>query len=332
MISRLLALESPSFSAPDNLALEAALADNVRPGELILYLWQNEKTVVIGRNQNAWKECRPEALRRDGGTLVRRLSGGGAVFHDLGNLNVSFCVPRAEEDIPRQTRVVLSALRLLGVEASASGRNDLELDGRKFSGHAAFRTARASCHHLTLMLRVDREALERYLCVSPLKLRSRGVDSVRARVTNLADRFPALTLPALRAALKDALSAEYGLPLLPFPAQERLPEREKEAWRERFSSWEWTFGRPIPFDLEEEARFPWGVAELRLRVEAGRIRACRLWTDAMDPDWPALAADALCGARFAPEDLRAALGTLPPAPEPGMRDDLERMLLTLCER
>ena len=95
MISKLTVAESRSYYAPENLATEAMLTDCVHPGELILFLWQNEKTVVIGRNQNAWKECRAEALRRDGGTLVRRLSGGGAVFHDLGNLNISFCVSRA---------------------------------------------------------------------------------------------------------------------------------------------------------------------------------------------------------------------------------------------
>ena len=177
MISKLYVTESRSFSAPENLAAEALLTGRVAPGELILFLWQNEKTVVIGKNQNAWKECRLDALRRDGGTLVRRQSGGGAVFHDLGNLNVSFCVSRADEDIPRQTRVILAALRSLGVQASCSGRNDLEFEGRKFSGHAYYRQGAASCHHATLMLKVDRDALEKYLRVSPLKLSSRGVDA-----------------------------------------------------------------------------------------------------------------------------------------------------------
>ena len=165
MISKLYVAESQSFSAPENLAVEAALTDCVSPGEAILYLWQNEKTVVIGRNQNAWKECRLASLTRDGGMLVRRLSGGGAVFHDLGNLNVSFCLSREDEDIPRQTQVILNALQSLGIDASRSGRNDLEVGGRKFSGHAFWREGTRSCHHATLMLKVDQAALENDLLI-----------------------------------------------------------------------------------------------------------------------------------------------------------------------
>ncbi len=335
MISRLFAAESQSFSAPENLAAEAALTENVRPGECNLFLWQNEKTVVIGKNQNAWKECRLEALRREGGTLVRRLSGGGAVFHDLGNLNVSFCVSRADENIPRQTRVILNALRSLGVQASCGGRNDLEADGRKFSGHAVYRLGASVCHHATLMLRVDRDALERFLSVSPLKLRSRGVDSVRARVMNLADRYPALTIPALCAALREAFGREYGLPVEPFPRAERFTDAEREkqrAMQARFASWEWTFGRRIPFDLEARARFVWGEAELQLRLEDGRIRACRCFTDAMDPLWTEGMEEALCGARFAPEAIRAAFSALPDPEVPAMRADLESMLLKMSDR
>ena len=335
MISKLLVAESHSFAAPENLAAEAFLTESAGPGEMILFLWRNEKTVVIGRNQNAWKECRIEALNRDGGTLVRRLSGGGAVYHDLGNLNVSFCVRRADEDIAGQTQVMLNALRHLGVQATQSGRNDLETDGRKFSGHAVYRQGGASCHHATLMLRVDREALEKYLRVSRLKLQSRSVDSVRARVVNLTERFPSLTVPALCAALKSACGEKYGLPEAPFPWEERLaekgPERLKEL-QERFSSWEWTFGRPVPFGIEDQERFAWGEAELRIRVESGRIQACKCWTDAMDPLWTEKMEAALQGIRFEPGAIRAALAGIPDGPEPRMREDLESLLLRMTEK
>ncbi len=335
MISKLYVAESASLSAPENLAAEAVLARCAAPGEIILFLWRNEKTVVIGRNQNAWKECRPEALARDGGTLVRRLSGGGAVYHDSGNLNISFCLPRAEEDIPRQTRVILGALLSLGIRAGVSGRNDLEIDGRKFSGHAYYRQGPSACHHATLMLRVDPSALEKYLRVSPLKLSSRGVDSVRSRVMNLADRFPALTLPALCEALKEAFSREYALPAGPFPWETRLTKAdraEQEALRDRFSSWEWTFGRRIPFTVEEQARFSWGEVQLQLRVESGRIRGCRCYTDAMDPLWAESAEVRLRDVRFVPSEIRAALSVLPDGPEPGMREDLAGLLLKMAER
>lgn len=334
MISKLSVAESPAFYAPDNLATEALLADSAAPGEMILFLWQNEKTVVIGKNQNAWKECSVDALLRDGGTLVRRQSGGGAVFHDLGNLNVSFCVSRADEDIPRQTRVMLNALRELGVQASAGGRNDLEVGGRKFSGHAYFRRGSASCHHATLMLKVDRDALEKYLRVSPLKLQSRGVDSVRSRVVNLAEQFPALTIPALCGALKRAAAEEYGLPAEPFPWDARLTEADWGMLKElqaRFASWDWTFGRRIPFSVSEQARFPWGGADLQVRVEGGRILDCRCYTDAMDPLWTEGMEEALKGVRFVPDDVRAVFSALPAPSEPRMREDLEGLLLKMTE-
>ena len=335
MISKLFAAESRSFSAPENLAAEAFLTEHAGPGEMTLFLWQNERTVVIGRNQNAWKECRLDALKQDGGTLVRRLSGGGAVFHDSGNLNVSFCVPRAEEDIPGQTQIILNALRKLGVQATRSGRNDLETEGRKFSGHAIYRQGASSCHHATLMLNVDRESLEKYLRVSPLKLQSRGVESVRARVVNLAERFPSLTIPDLCTALKEAFSEAYGLPAEPYPWQERLTGGGGDrlrSLRERFSSWEWTFGRPIPFGIEDQARFDWGEAQLQLRVEQGRIQECRCWTDAMDPLWAEKAENALRGVRFTPEAIRAALADVSCGPEPRVREDLESLLTRMTER
>ncbi len=335
MISKLSVIESRSLSAPENLAAEAALTSCAAPGEIILFLWQNEKTVVIGKNQNAWKECRLQPLLEDGGTLVRRLSGGGAVFHDRGNLNVSFCVSRPDEDIPRQTQVMLNALRSLGIRASASGRNDLEIDGRKFSGHAYYRQGAASCHHATLMLKVDRDALEKYLCVSPLKLRSRGVDSVHSRIVNLAERFPSLTIPSLREALKNAFGEEYALTPEPFIREDRLTSADLDnmkALQERFSSWEWTFGRRIPFDLEETARFSWGEADIQLSVESGRIRAIRCYTDAMDPLWTEELEKALPGIRFVPDDIRKAFSSLPEGPEPGMREDLEELILKISER
>ena len=195
MLHTLSVLTAEGTDPRRNLALEATLLHQVRPGEEILYLWQNQRTVVIGRNQLATNECRIQALEADGGHLVRRLSGGGAVYHDLGNLNFTFLTCRRDYDVTRQTEVILQAVRALGIPAERNGRNDLTVDGQKFSGHAYYQTGDQCYHHGTLMVSVDLAPLEGYLNVSPLKLQAKGVASVRARVGNLADFCPGLTIP-----------------------------------------------------------------------------------------------------------------------------------------
>ena len=157
---------------------------------------------------------------------------------------------------------------------------------------------------------------------------------MRARVVNLVERFPALTLPALCGALKQAFREEYALPVAPFPWEDRFAgagQAHLEELKARFSSWEWTFGRRIPFDLEEQARFPWGEVSLQLHLESGRIRACKCYTDAMDSLWPLKLEEALQDIRFAPEDIHAVFSALPPASAPSMRKDLENLILKMTK-
>ena len=211
MIGKLFFLESDSFDPYENLALEELLLESCGRGVCILYLWQNQKTVVIGRNQNAWAECRTEELKQAGGKLARRLSGGGAVFHDLGNLNFTFVVGKEDYHIPRQLEVILRALRRLGIPAEKSGRNDLLAEGKKFSGNAFYEQGDTWYHHGTLMVDVDKDSLTRYLTVSKEKLESKGVASVRSRVANLREFKPDLTVEELKNALVSALEEVYGL-------------------------------------------------------------------------------------------------------------------------
>ena len=185
MIERIYLDEAGNTLPYGNLAREACLLEAVGVGECILYLWQNQRTVVIGRNQNAWKECRIEQLEADGGHLVRRLSGGGAVYHDLGNLNFTFLVREEDYDVSRQLEVLVGAVNRLGIHAEKTGRNDVTVDGRKISGNAFYRADGHCYHHGTILIDVDKASLSAYLNVSAAKLRSKGVDSVKARVANL---------------------------------------------------------------------------------------------------------------------------------------------------
>ena len=143
----------------ENLAREQVLLEDGPKDGVVLYLWQNEKTVVIGRNQNAFKECRVSLLEEEGGHLARRLSGGGAVFHDSGNLNFTFILPREDFDIPRQMEVIRLACLHFGIPAEISGRNDLTANGQKFSGNAFYTSESRAYHHGTILLNADMELI-----------------------------------------------------------------------------------------------------------------------------------------------------------------------------
>lgn len=288
----------------ENLALEKYLTFHVPEHTCILYLWQNERTVVIGKNQNSFKECQVDRLLGEGGHLARRLSGGGAVFHDLGNLNFTFCVRRGDYDVSRQLLVVTSALKRLGIEAVASGRNDITVHGRKVSGSAFYKKGDFCYHHGTLLVDADMEMLSRYLNVSPEKLRSNGVDSVRARVANLKEFVPGqeLTPAMVCEAMTEAFQDIYGLPCTPFV----LPKAASEALiraRELFESEAWLYRKNIRFTRELSKRFAWGGITIRLYVSGDTILEACVDSDAMEQDIMTALEVLLPGRRFCREEL-----------------------------
>ena len=210
MIKHTRLITTASVNPYHNLALEELLMESNPPECCTLYLWQNRQTVVIGQNQNAWQECRVKELEEDGGHLARRLSGGGAVFHDLGNLNFTFLVPRADYDVARQTQVIEEAAASFGLTVERSGRNDILVEGRKFSGNAFYKKGQNAYHHGTILIDVDMGALGRYLNVQPDKLQSKGVHSVRSRVANLREFSQAITVETMKQRLEAAFEKVYG--------------------------------------------------------------------------------------------------------------------------
>lgn len=324
MIEKIALYESAGYNPHWNLAMEQHLLEQVTPGCCILYLWQNQNTVVIGRNQNAFKECRTTLLEQEGGHLARRLSGGGAVFHDLGNLNFTFLVPQAGYDLDRQFSVIQEAVRSFGIPAEKSGRNDVLAEGRKFSGNAFYRNGTQAYHHGTLLVDVDMQKMGRYLNPSKAKLQSKGVDSVRSRVVNLRELNPDITIDKLKAAMAEAFSKVYGLPL------ERISENALDmpyvdALCQKNGSWEWLYGQKIPFTFEWEDRFPWGGIQIALQVENGIVEQARVYSDAMDWTIPPKLEQALTGCRFAADVLGQAIA----AADTGVDSDLTQMLETV---
>ena len=326
MIHSLHVIETGDVDPRHNLALEEVLLRGVRPGQCILYLWQNQRTVVIGRNQHADSECRIQALEADGGHLVRRLSGGGAVYHDLGNLNFTFLVTRDDYDVDRQTGVILEAVRSLGFPARRSGRNDLLLDGRKFSGHAYYRTGDRCYHHGTIMVSVDPAPLEKYLNVSPLKLEAKGVKSVRSRVVNLADLRPDLTLDSLRRALIRSFSSVYGLPVAPL-SESDLDQTALAESKARFSDPQWIYGDTPPLTHCREGRFDWGLLRLDFTLDGTVIRQAALWSDGLSADYLSRVPALLTGHPLEPGPLRAALLS-DPEPDLSAAESIVTLLTT----
>lgn len=295
MIETLRVYENEGFDPHRNLAIEQHLLETVEGGCCLLYLWRNERTVVIGRNQNAWAECRTTQLFEDGGKLARRLSGGGAVYHDLQNLNFTFLLHEEDYDLKRQLSVIRRACAILGIETEISGRNDLLANGRKFSGNAFYHHEGRAYHHGTILIDTDADRMSRYLSPSKAKLEAKGVESVRARVVNLRELNPALTVDALKSAMKQAFSEVYGLPVSGPPA---VDETRVAALTAHYASDAWLFGQKLPFTFRCESRFSWGGLELQLSVDRGAINDARIYTDDMDPETAPKLQSALLGCPF----------------------------------
>ncbi|WP_318465347.1 lipoate--protein ligase [Photobacterium leiognathi] len=272
-----------------NLAVEDAIFRNMPADQQVLFLWRNADTVVIGRAQNPWKECNTGKMEQDGITLARRQSGGGAVFHDLGNTNFTFMAGKPQYDKNVSTNIVLSALKTLGINAKATGRNDLVVevgkDERKFSGSAYRETMDRGFHHGTLLLNAELTRLANYLNPDKKKLEAKGITSVRSRVTNLSDINPDIHHDNVCEAIKEAFFTHYGERVeVEYISPENLPDMPgfSEKYQNQ-SSWEWNFGNTPQFMHSMDERFTWGGIELHLDVKKGQIIAIKTFTDSLDP-------------------------------------------------
>ena len=244
----------------------------------------------------------------DGVQLVRRHSGGGAVFHDNGNLNFSFITDEKHYDLNRQMRVILNAVSKLGLKAELSGRNDITVDGKKFSGNAFSLAKGNRSHHGTILVNADLTKLSNYLCVSKEKMRSKGIDSVRARVCNLCELSSGLTVEAMRRLVIESFIEEYGA------ASEYVFDgmalAEVEERRERLASWEWRFGKTPQFDFETDKRFSFGDTQIYFNSRNGVIRETKVYSDCLDTELTTEIENALTGVHFRKEEIKAALSKM----------------------
>ena len=291
-----------------NIAIENHLLSQPAEGVVTMYLWQNHRTVVIGQNQNPFAECNVALLEQEGGYVMRRKTGGGAVFHDLGNLNFSFIAPYDLYDQERQFAVLQKAVAQYGLETEVSGRNDVLCQGRKFSGNAFSKATHQRLHHGTILIKTDVELLQRYLLVKPSKLQKHGVASVQSRVVNLSELVPpdptrqqhpeGITAQNIIPHLIAAFEEEYGTPLetLDFTTLSQLPE--VQALTRHFANEEWKYGRWRHFTAQRSAQFEWGLVELSMEIDeaANTITHVDMATDSLSTDIVAKARQILEGA------------------------------------
>ena len=306
MINKIFIYNAQGTDPHENLAAEKVLMDALQPGEAMLYLWQNLNTVVIGKNQNAWLECRTSLLEEEGGKLARRLSGGGAVFHDLGNLNFTFLMCKEDYDLDKQVTVIQQACALAGIRAEKSGRNDLLAEGRKFSGNAFYQDKVHAYHHGTLMVNVDKDKLGRYLSPPKAKLEAKGVASVRSRVVNLTELAPNLTIKTMGEFMTRAFQDVYGLQAETFHLTEDMAGEIRKL-KEVYGSWDYLYGAPLSFTFSCEEKFDWGYIGLQLDAKGGIIQNVGINTDAMDWTLPDSIVKALTGCRFDTDSMVYAL-------------------------
>lgn len=297
--------------AAGNLALEEYVLRNAPADETYLLFYINSPSIIIGRNQNTVEEINPDYVRERGVQVVRRISGGGAVYHDTGNLNFSFQAPYARDRFNRYeefTRPILEVLHELGVPAELSGRNDIIADGRKISGNAQFVTQRRMFSHGTLLFDSDLDSVGEALRVKASKIESKGVKSVRSRVANISEflREP-LTIDEFRGRiLERAFGTRHDPPMLELTAADW--DAVEELRSRKYASWDWNFGESPAFNVQRVQRFPIGEIDVRIEVSRhGRIENVRIFGDFMNHSDLGVLEDRLRGVQFDPPALARAL-------------------------
>ncbi|MEK3970451.1 lipoate--protein ligase LplJ [Bacillus sp. FSL M7-0558] len=265
-----------------NLAIEEYCLKYLDPEETYLLFYINQPSIIIGKNQNTIEEINTKYVEDNGIKVVRRLSGGGAVYHDKGNLNFSF-ITKDDGDsfhnFKKFTEPVIQALEKLGVKAELSGRNDIMADGRKISGNAQFATRGRIFSHGTLLFDSEIEHVVSALKVKKEKIESKGIKSIRSRVANISELMDQkMTTEEFRKILLSYIFDTNG-DVPQYQLTEKDWEKIHEISRERYQKWEWNYGRSPKFNLQHSKRFSAGSIDLRLEVKKGMIQDCKIFGD-----------------------------------------------------
>ncbi|MCQ4636252.1 lipoate--protein ligase [Anaerovorax odorimutans] len=263
-----------------NLAFEEYVFRDFCKDDPVLLLWQNEPSVIIGRHQNTVEEINSDFISAGSIHVVRRITGGGAVYHDLGNLNYSFLIPKAKADLDFRafTTPLVSALQNLGIQAEQTGRNDVTIEGKKISGNAQHYQNGILLHHGTILFDSDLDCVKQALRVKPGKIESKGIKSVRSRVANIRPYLKRdMTIEAFKAYLLEAFSQREDLR---YYQLSDLEEKEVRRLADgKYRTHRWNYGYAPKCSLTRSGYFEGGFVEIRLDVEAGKIANMKVFGD-----------------------------------------------------
>ena len=289
-----------------NMAFDEFCLERLQADKPVFYLWQNRPAVIIGLNQSAYAEVNLRYLEENGIVLARRVTGGGAVYHDLQNLNYTITgrIRDLEKDFPAYVETMVRALQALGVPAELSGRNDILVDGRKCSGYAKRVSRNRLMIHGTLMYDVDIDALTKALAAPGSKLSAAGVASVRSRVANLKEYLPQFShIAEFQQALQEMIAGTDGEIVLS-PDQLAAVEADADA---KFRTWDWIFGHSPAAQLSVSRKYPCGTVEARFSLRNGHIDGLLFGGDFMGNLPASRIETALQNCRFTRDELLAAL-------------------------
>ncbi|MFS8578673.1 MAG: lipoate--protein ligase [Novibacillus thermophilus] len=278
----MLYIQNDSTDPRYNLALEEYVFKHLKLEEDFIMLWQNEPSVIVGKNQNTVEEINVDYVEQHGIHVVRRSTGGGAVYHDLGNLNYTF-ITKADGtgiDFRKFTQPVIRVLNSLGVPAEFNSRNDIAIRGKKFSGNAQRVYKNRVLHHGTIMFNSKLEDVHNVLKVKAEKFKSKSVKSVRSRVTNISDYLPEpITIDEFKKLLLERLFLEQDSPKREYLLTEEDQAEIRKMMEEKYANWEWNYGYSPKFNYEKTDRFDGGTLQVRLNVVKGIIEECKIYGD-----------------------------------------------------